>query len=1013
MLIKVGEATGPQLTVIETSDALNNQAISERFNTLISKIKTVNAAGGVPVAPFRSDDFLYFRTAIMHAAEKANFNDKGESVGDGKFEVVKSANGKDVWSWASSKGVHPYMNSNGDIFPEDELVKAATSWIGKGLYCNHQSSDVEKLRGIIIDTQYDSKSKALWALVALDRKNFPVLASQVQNGTIRNVSMGTAVKRSFCTLCGNEAVVEADYCVHIKQGLKNKIVDNGYGKPVLVGEINVGLNGVELSLVSIPADNQATIRHVYASLQSQFEQIRDEIDSGGMDTGREATLKDIKETLDAVKGTIERQETNVNTGGTSMDKNLEKRAADRRKALLAYFQGTTEPKPGQTMYPPDPKNEQLRNEELAKAKKEENETSPKMGDKGGDQVVRKEQQRVLAERQAAREKVRQAYMQGTTEPKSPATYTPDPTESKLRSEDQSKFQGEARETAGQISGDPAFKAKIQRGSKYLGAKFTYAKNESGEVAPEKSYWAVYAADEPDAPFAEDNELLRVTAGQAYGNDLHKSACDEDGNVDPNGRTNWAFIASKDYGQQLVEFVKSKGVDYVAAQFKKATDPALPGMGEGVGTDQPAAADDPLGGGLKLPDDQGAEDVGGEDIEEGGEKPTKDDILAVYDELGDKLKEFIGMDDFGEEDAKELDEVMPPIGESDEALTSPDASKEDKEQAAEGALGDEKAVGAFMKVVNFMKYADMRLEAKKNKDEDKDDKKGKDKKKDEDKDDKKGKDKKEDKDDKDGKGKDKDKEKDKGVPDKDGKGPKGSSMKGKCPSCGKPNFICRGKCKKASEDVMGTIKNATPTGNEVKDIAAPSNNSGKLTSPTGNEVKDIPDVITPYITDSVDSDNVGGQDMHVESIKEQHDKDLAAATSDPSGAEVSEQKSASDRFAAKVGESISAEALEQAKKLAVAKMKTAYELATEMAEKGYVGEREIKAKADELYAMSDEAFSSIKRVFAGLQSIKNETVKTASAVASLGNINGDRTMPAESAGQKTLAEHLADPRFGWK
>ena len=716
MLIKVGESSTQQLTVVNTEDALNDQAISERFSALVDKIKVVGASGGVPVAPFKSDDFLYFRTAIMHAAEKANFNEHGEVVGDGRFIVESKENGKDIWKWASDKGIHPYMNSNGDIFPEDELIRAAPTWIGKGLYCNHQSSDVEKLRGIIIDTQYDHKSKALWALVALDRKNFPILASQVKNGTIRSVSMGTAVKRSFCTLCGNEAIVEADYCQHIKGGYKNKIMDDGFGRKVLVGEINVGLNGVELSLVSIPADSQATIRHVYASLQSQFEEIKRDMDKDSAKTNgtKEAELKDIKDTLDAVKVSIDRIGTNETIGGTSMN-NLDKRAADRRKALLAYFQGTVDPKPGQTMYPPDPMNEKLRNEELAKAKSEENATAGKMGDKGTDQTVRKEQQRVLAERAAARENIRQAYMQGTEEPKSPTTYTPDPMEQQLRSKDEAKFKGEASATGvkptGMAGDDSSVKSKIQRAN-YLGARFTYAKAD-GKVNPDASYWTVYAASEPDEPFTEDNAILTVTATQAYGSDLHKIARDEKGVEDANGRTNWAFMASKEYGQQLIEYIKAKGADYVSAQLKKVAEMPMPGAEEAAGgAAKPGAFDEPpvsepTPGDIKEETDKDMLPK----IDDFPEEPTDEKtVIEVSKQTAEELKNAL---ESGDIEATNLDEAAGALGETGDIL-NPEATEQERFDSAKQV-----PVAAYKTMVEFLKYA---AKKKEEKEEDKKDKK---------------------------------------------------------------------------------------------------------------------------------------------------------------------------------------------------------------------------------------------------------------------------------------------------
>lgn len=992
MLIKLGEATtdGSNLHIVNPEDALNNQQISERFARLVDKLKQINASGGPAIAPFKSEDFLYFRTAIMHAAEKANLDKNGNLVGDGKFVIDKTADGKDVWKWSSASGVHPYTNSNGDLFPEEELIKAAPTWIGKGLYCNHQSSDVEKLRGIIIDTQYDTATKALWGLVALDRKNFPILASQVKNGTIRNVSMGTAVKHSFCTVCGNEAIVEADYCPHIKNKLKNKFIDAEDGRKILVGEINVGLTGVELSLVSIPADSEATIRHVYASLESQLREARKELEDNKTDNGiTTASLDEIKETLDAVKVKIDKigkDNYDKIIGGTSMDKIRKERAANRRKSLIAYYQGTFEPKPGQVNFEPESMNKDLRdNFELGKARKEEAETAPKMGDKGTDQKVREEQQRVVAERKAKREKIRRAYMQGTLEPTPPVTFTPDTTERDLRRKDVEKFTSEARETGvsstGLAGGDLPVKEKLQR-AHYLGAKFTYAKNKNGDINKPNSYWTVYATKEVDTPFDESNKLFSVTAGQAYGPELNKIARDDNGDEDKYGRTNWNFISSKEYGNELIEFIKARGVDRVVETFKTAAGMTgeMPGPDEGVvggerNINPPEGGEAPFGG--NIGEDEKFDELS-EGPEESPEEPTDDKervkkVEKAYDELGDAIKKLIGKEDITDEDKNRLDDVMGAVEETPKALTDEHASREAKLKAIENL-----SKTSYEKVVSFLKYAKSSLEEEQEAEEEED------KKKDDEEDETEDKkvDKKENK-----KGKKKDDEEDDEEEDKEEDNKKG---------------------KKKSSD-----KTASPTGHEVKDIAAPANAGRKITSPTGNEPKDVPEIISPYISDSYQSDNVGGQDMNVESVREQHDKDMAAATSNPTGADIDGQKSASSEFAGKVGEVITASALEEAKNLAVAKMKVSFELASEMADKGLISEDSIQDKANEFYNMSEAAFDSVKRVVSGLASVKNDTVKTASAIASLGNVNGDRTLPAEDNTEpKTLADRLSDSRFGW-
>jgi hypothetical protein len=234
---------------------------------------------------------------------------------------------------------------------------------------------------------------------------------------------------------------------------------------------------------------------------------------------------------------------------------------------------------------------------------------------------------------------------------------------------------------------------------------------------------------------------------------------------------------------------------------------------------------------------------------------------------------------------------------------------------------------------------------------------------------------------------------------------------KCKKCGKNHFPFQ-KCptdknedkneeKAWKEDKKKNKKEAAATGREVKDIPAPANQGAAAKAPTGKEVKDIGDIISPLASQSVDIDNVGGQDMHIESKPEQHEKDQAAAKSVPTG------KVGSETFAQKVGATIQAEQLKREKDLAVAKMRRAYDLASVLSAKGHISDTEIRKKADEFYELSDDAFASVKRIIEAMPNAQG-TVKVASAIASLGNINGDNTLSnVSSANEKSLTEKLSD------
>jgi len=214
------------------------------------------AANLKKIAP-KAEDFLYFSAVMMHAAEAAALNDDGTLKITASGDSIKVGWDKsdNTWRWETNdSSIKPYKNSNGDIFPEEELVKAYKKWIGKPLCIDHKSSSVDHVRGFIVDTYYDRNLKRVIALCALDKHNYPDLARKVATGYSNSVSMGTAVGRAICTEegCHRVARTEADFCTH----MKNK---------TCYGEINVDLNPIELSIVVNGADPKAHIKHIIAA----------------------------------------------------------------------------------------------------------------------------------------------------------------------------------------------------------------------------------------------------------------------------------------------------------------------------------------------------------------------------------------------------------------------------------------------------------------------------------------------------------------------------------------------------------------------------------------------------------------------------------------------------------------------------------------------------------------------------------------------------------------------------
>lgn len=255
MLIKIGESLNIQSSDIQTYDNLmSDPDILTKFTKYAKELKAL--------AP-KADDFLYFSCIMMHAAEAALLNPDGSLKKDASGKEVTAhweQKGESVKWVCSDNNIKALKNNNNDIFPEKELIAAHKKWVGKPLCLDHKSESVDMIRGLIIDTHYDYKNKRVIALCALDKKNYPDLARKVASGYAASVSMGTGVERAVCYDCGTVARTEKDFCGCMR-------ARRSYG------EINLGLNPIELSIVVNGADPNAKIRHIIAAADSMAKYI--------------------------------------------------------------------------------------------------------------------------------------------------------------------------------------------------------------------------------------------------------------------------------------------------------------------------------------------------------------------------------------------------------------------------------------------------------------------------------------------------------------------------------------------------------------------------------------------------------------------------------------------------------------------------------------------------------------------------------------------------------------------
>lgn len=125
---------------------------------------------------------------------------------------------------------------------------------------------------------------------------------------------------------------------------------------------------------------------------------------------------------------------------------------------------------------------------------------------------------------------------------------------------------------GMVPGDEQTKKMLLRAR--LRAKFTKVADSVGELRKDASRWDI---------FAGDKLILSATGSEIFGDQLDQ---------------NWDYLSSKEYGHDVIKYIRNEGFDRVAYLLKGAADPVPPAPAGGE--DPLAAAMPPLPAGDDVP-----------------------------------------------------------------------------------------------------------------------------------------------------------------------------------------------------------------------------------------------------------------------------------------------------------------------------------------------------------------------------------------------------------------------------
>lgn len=211
------------------------------------------------------------------------------------FDIANSMqNHKGKLLWVRARAIDADVaNANGDYFSEKELLSMVTdqkgnkipaykTFEGVPIYTNHKNDDIEQAKGMVIHAEWDEKEKCVYCVFIVDEEAYPEIARGIRVGYMHDVSMGCQVESGTCSVCGNKATTEKEYCDCLKKHKGKKHPKTGKK----VYEENHGIKFIELSVVGDGAFDSCMIEEIYdvddiltkaANLDKRAESLRDTI----------------------------------------------------------------------------------------------------------------------------------------------------------------------------------------------------------------------------------------------------------------------------------------------------------------------------------------------------------------------------------------------------------------------------------------------------------------------------------------------------------------------------------------------------------------------------------------------------------------------------------------------------------------------------------------------------------------------------------------------------------------
>ncbi len=186
------------------------------------------------------DKWVFVHTTIMASVD----------LEEGSEHLIKHASEK-------------WVNDNGDAWDRSSLLNDFGTFRNAAVYVEHNQHP-EHAKGKVFDVVAREMGDTILidVLFGVDKRHED-LVSNITAGILNSVSMGCSTAFTKCSVCGNKAHTENDYCEHVRDQKRQSV--QAHGRMRKVAELCFENNFFDCSIVASPAFSGAVFRRLVAS----------------------------------------------------------------------------------------------------------------------------------------------------------------------------------------------------------------------------------------------------------------------------------------------------------------------------------------------------------------------------------------------------------------------------------------------------------------------------------------------------------------------------------------------------------------------------------------------------------------------------------------------------------------------------------------------------------------------------------------------------------------------------